>query len=97
MVAKSCGVGYRCSSDLVLPWLWCRLAAAALIQPLAWELPYATDAALKRKKKFFNFIEALLIYNIVLSSSAQQSDSVIYIYIYIYICIFHILFHYGLS
>ena len=31
--------------------LWCRLAAAALIWPLAWELPYAVDAALKSKKK----------------------------------------------
>ena len=25
--------------DLALPWLCCRLAAAALTQPLAWELP----------------------------------------------------------
>ena len=32
----SCGVGRRCGSDLVLLWLWCRLAATALIQPLAW-------------------------------------------------------------
>ena len=31
--------------DQALPWLWCRLAATAPIQPLAWELPYATDAA----------------------------------------------------
>ena len=31
-------------------WLWCRPAAAALIQPLTWELPYATRVALKRKK-----------------------------------------------
>ena len=31
--------------------LWCRLAAVALIGPLAWETPYATDAALKEKKK----------------------------------------------
>ena len=37
--------------DPVLLWLWCRLAAAALILPLAWELPYAAGAALKRKKK----------------------------------------------
>ena len=28
--------------------LWCRLAAAALICHLAWELPYATGAALKK-------------------------------------------------
>ena len=30
-------------------WLWYRLAAAALILPLAQELPYATAVALKRK------------------------------------------------
>ena len=28
--------------------LWRRLEAAALIQPLAWELPYASGATLKR-------------------------------------------------
>ena len=28
-----------------LLWLWCRLTAAAPIQPLAWELPYDTGAA----------------------------------------------------
>ena len=33
-------------------WLRCRLAAAALIPPLAWELLYATGMALKSKKKF---------------------------------------------
>ena len=31
--------------------LWCRPAAAALIHPLAWELPYASGAALKSKKE----------------------------------------------
>ena len=35
----------------VLLWLWCRPAAVALIQSLAWEIPYATDVALKKKKK----------------------------------------------
>ena len=45
----SYGVGRRGSSDLV--WLWCRPAAAAPIRPLAWEPPYATGAALKKKKK----------------------------------------------
>ena len=30
-VAVSCGVGCRHSSDLALPWLWCRPAAVALI------------------------------------------------------------------
>ena len=47
----SCGVGHRRGSDLVFPWLWCRLAAAAPVQPLVWELPFATGAALKRLKK----------------------------------------------
>ena len=30
-----------------LLWLWCRQAAVAPIQPLAWELPHAKSAALK--------------------------------------------------
>ena len=37
--------------DLALLWLWCRPAAEALIQPLAWEFPYATGTALKTKRK----------------------------------------------
>ena len=35
----SCRVGCRHGMDPVLLWLWPRPAAAALIQPLAWELP----------------------------------------------------------
>ena len=46
----SCGVGHRCGSDLVLLWLWHRLAATALIRPLAWE-SLAWGVALKSKKK----------------------------------------------
>ena len=45
----SCGIGCRCGSGPVL--LWHKAAAVALIQPLAWELVYATDVALKRGKK----------------------------------------------
>ena len=37
------------SSDLVS--LWCRLAAAAPVQPLPWDPPYATGVALKSSKK----------------------------------------------
>ena len=46
----SCGVGHRHGSDPALLWLGGRPAAAALIQPLAWEFPYAADVALKSKK-----------------------------------------------
>ena len=46
-----CGVGHSLSSAPTLLWLWCRLAAAAPLQPLAWELPYAMGVALKSKKK----------------------------------------------
>ena len=42
----SSGVGRRRGSDLVLLWLWLRLAATALIRPLAWD-PYAAGEALK--------------------------------------------------
>ena len=34
----------------MLLWLWCRQAAVVLIQPLAWEPPYAVGEALKRQK-----------------------------------------------
>ena len=47
----NCGVGGRHSSDLVLPWLWRRLAALVPIGPLAWEPPYAVGAALKKQQK----------------------------------------------
>ena len=55
----SCGVGRGRGSDLALLWLGCRLAAVALIRPVAWEPPYASSAALKRqkakkKKKYLN-------------------------------------------
>ena len=39
----------RTCSDLAL--LWPKPAAAALVQPLIWELTYAAGAALKRRKK----------------------------------------------
>ena len=47
-------------------WLWRRLEAAALIQPLACEFPYTMGVALKKQKKnffifknFFNATEAV--------------------------------------
>ena len=47
----SCGVGHRGGSDLILLWLWHKLAAVAPIRPLAWDPPYAAGTALKRPKK----------------------------------------------
>ena len=44
------GVGGRCGSDPEL--LWCRPAATAPIRPVAWEPPYATGVALKRKEAY---------------------------------------------
>ena len=55
----SCGVVRKRGSDPVLLWLWCRLAATALIRPLAWELPYAVGGAqemAKRQKKGRNIL-----------------------------------------
>ena len=48
---QGCIVSHRCSLDAALLWLWCGLAAAALIRPLAWELPCATGVALKKERK----------------------------------------------
>ena len=46
----SCGVGHRCDLDLMLLWLWRRLATGAPIEPLAWKPPCAAGAALLKKK-----------------------------------------------
>ena len=35
----------------MLLWLWYRLSATALMRPLAWEPPYATGAAIAKRKK----------------------------------------------
>ena len=47
----SCSVGLRCGSNPTLSWLWCRLAATALIRPVAWEPPCGMGAALEKTKK----------------------------------------------
>ena len=41
----SYGVGWRPGSD---PVLWCRPADESPIWPLAWEIPFASDLALKK-------------------------------------------------
>ena len=46
----SCGIDCRCGSDHELLWLLHRPVAAAPIQPLAWELPYAAGLAIKKGK-----------------------------------------------
>ena len=51
--AMSCGIGHRRGSDPTLLWLWHRPAAIAVIQLLAWELPYAADAALQSKNIYY--------------------------------------------
>ena len=43
---QSCGAGCRRGSDLMLQWLWRKLAGTGLIQPLAWEPPYASSASI---------------------------------------------------
>ena len=50
-MAVSYGIGHRHGSDPALLWPWRKLAAVALIRPLAWELPYASSAALKPEKE----------------------------------------------
>ena len=49
LLAMSCGVRLRHSSDLVLLWAVGRPAAVAPIRPLAWELPYEAPVDLKKK------------------------------------------------
>ena len=50
----NCGIDHRHGWDPELLWLWPRLAITAPIRPLAWEPPYAADAALKKLKRQTN-------------------------------------------
>ena len=59
----SCGVGLRHGLDPVWLWLWCRPAAAALIQTLVRELSYAAGAALRRKKSPLVRGESFLVHS----------------------------------
>ena len=45
------GGGGRGGLDLVVVWLWCRLAAVTPVPPLAWELPDVMGVALKSGQK----------------------------------------------
>ena len=81
-VAVSCSVGLRCGLDHALLWLWCRLAAVALIRPLAWELPYATGTALKRRRK-----KKIYIY-ICISLQQVEENTYIYIKILKKVCVY---------
>ena len=47
----SCDVRCRHGSDLAWLWLWCRLAATAPIQLLAWEPPCTAGVAKKEDEK----------------------------------------------
>ena len=47
-----CGVGCRQGLHPALLWLWRKPAAAAPIRLLAWEHPYATGAALKKRNTY---------------------------------------------
>ena len=51
MLLQAAGIGHRFRLDMVLLRMWHRLAAAALVQPLAQELPYATGVPQQGKKK----------------------------------------------
>ena len=88
----SCGIGCRYGLDVALLWLWHRSAAAALIQPLVWELLYAADVALKREKK--NGVISLLTFNVIIDIF-RLSPSFYYLFIcwsLFFICLFVSLF-----
>ena len=55
-LASLSGLRIQCCHEL-----WRRLAAVALILPLAWKSPYAVGAALKSKKKRDSLVASMLL------------------------------------
>ena len=83
----SCGVGRRRGLDFALLRPWCRLAATAPIQPLAWESPYVVGMALKekkeRKKKFLNVGKPKGLHNTVLNKSGTRNVGLDFSFIFL--------------
>ena len=85
----SCGVGHIHGLAPMLLWLWRRPAAAVLIWPLVWELPYATgvppqkknngagttDVHMQKKKKSRSSLVAQWAKDLVLSLLWHRFDS----------------------
>ena len=74
----SWGVGHSRGSVPRWLWLWYRPAAAAPIQPVAWDLPYAAGAALKEKKKdaticlsIYQLMDFFLVWTIINKASTN--------------------------
>ena len=68
------GVGCRHSLDPELLWLWCRPAATAPIRPLAWELPFANDVALKSKKSSIHTVIPMGTIRNIVKRNEQKSQ-----------------------
>ena len=70
-------MGPRHGLDLVWLWLWCRPAAVALIQPLAWDSPCAAGVALKSKAKqnkaYFTYKTKVLNLSYVINQGTQEA------------------------
>ena len=72
--AMSCDLCHRHGSDPALSWLWHRLAVAALIRPLAWQLHMPWMWPLKEKKNGMENIWAVIHSNPVLSITSYLRD-----------------------
>ena len=83
----SCGIGQGCDPPLL--WLWYRLVAVALICPLPWELPYATGAALKKKKKVKDSVHGLPLLTVLVFVLRLFSCTLVFVFKYIHSVLKH--------
>ena len=60
-----------------MPWLWSRPAPAAPTPPLAWGLPYAAGAALKRGKKEKEMPRGFAVTVLPVGSNSQWPEHVL--------------------
>ena len=82
------GVGRRHCLDPALLWLWCRLAALAPIRPLAWELPYATGAALEKDKEKKQTKKKACLINLLFGSPADLFPALGFLLVFLYTALF---------
>ena len=97
-IAVSYGVGHRRHPNLVWLLPWCKSAVTALIQPLAWESPYAVGVDLKRQKKIiiviirevFIFTRYINSYLLLTHTCIKSKPRIVsfYFFIFFIFCLF---------
>ena len=70
-----------------MPWLWCRPVATAPIQLLAWEFPYASGMAVKKKKKEKIITLMFFMHGLIWGCEGRERESKVCVCVCVCVCV----------